>query len=172
MGSLDYRLCYVDGGWMHFTNAPLPEQSGNKWDIGSYREAGPPMLSYPMQLVRVLIESDLLLPHELDQVHRDSPLLTHALSVRSINDGARPWLSSMRGADPSVQIWGGDTLRSVIDKVRDADGALYMNPADCYDACDYASRFDQKWRRNERVVQEGNDGRAIPTPRGKRVVKQ
>lgn len=121
-------LCYVYDCWAYFTTQSLDKQWGDDWDDAPYEHnAGRPYYPYKEKgedwdIIRVAWEGPFDTP---DMYHANSPW-----SVKTINQGAVPWLTNVRNlygnhTEP-ISIFAGCTLDYFKKEVRRGGGDVYV----------------------------------------------
>lgn len=124
---VEYRLCYVEGGWAYFTCLPLNEQWGDDWDDAPYEHnAGTPYNRETAQIVKLAWEGPFDTP--------DAGVSNSPWSVQDINGGRVPWLKPTKWSPAARRdIWAGATVRQFITVMQEGGGTAYA-------PCDSGSR--------------------------------
>lgn len=124
----EWHLCYVDGDWAYFSEAPPTDVYGDDWNDAPHDcNAGEPYRQF--ETFKVAFDGDLEIVGVND---RDR---WGYLSVDDINDGKAPWLVQvLYGKRPlddnghlplGVQIDGGTPYAEFKDLVAETGGCVY-----------------------------------------------
>ena len=115
----NYKLCYVDQEdeyssitTLYFTN-DMEKQWGDDWEDAPYEHNAEPPYENETDIYSIIIEhcfSDICTPMK---GYSNSPY-----SVKDINEGIVPWITIPRKEKNSIFIKAGDTLFSVIDRIK------------------------------------------------------
>lgn len=119
-----YKLIYVSKPWLYFTKKSMDEQTGDDWDDAPYEHnAGKPYgVRETDEVIRVAVP---LLGVALQSPKEKWRGIQSAYSVREINDGEVPWLSTPEYVGRSTSIWAGESLKKVLRKIDEMGGNVY-----------------------------------------------
>jgi len=120
----EFKLCYIDEPWAHFTTQALDKQWGDDWGDAPYEcNAGRPY-GGEWELCKVAFEVDGETPRDAIGRH---------ISVRDINGKLRPWLRlywNEPGQDSTTMtcrdLYAGTTLEEFKAAVRAAGGTVFV----------------------------------------------
>lgn len=125
---LTFRLCFVKNNFAWFTDCPLTFQWGDDWDKDNYEyNAG---LPYDYHNTKDGVKQK----HRLEKVYWTAAYITPDCldeksnwSVKSINKGNIPWLSSSPLLEQQLDpIYSGITLNDFISFIQAAEGQVFI----------------------------------------------